>query len=252
MNYDPTEIYSKIMTHIMPYLYNVCSSHGILHMRTVFEHAIRAIEVYHNDNTDDLSDEIKSAIVIAAFLHDIDDRKFFNTTNYDNARQIIRDIGYENLEDLIIKMITYVSSSKNRNDVTDECKQNPWLLIPRYCDRIEAIGIIGLERTYRYTKTINRKLFDENTMRIRSKEELFSEKILYRYDTYVGESNTMIDHMYDKLLHICRNKVDNKYIDDIIEDRNDIMINFCIKFGNGEFEDETEMETYILNLKKSS
>ena len=147
-------------------------------------------------------------------------------------------------------MIKYVSSSKNRNEISAECQQYPWLLIPRYCDRIEAIGTIGLERTYRYTKTINRKLFDENTKRYTTKGDLFNDELINRYETYKGDSITMIDHMYDKLLHICKDKVGNKYIDQIIEERNEIMVEFCLAFGRNKFKDESEMQNYILSLEK--
>lgn len=247
MNYCPIKIHSNIMMYIMPYLCNVCPSHGILHMQTVFNHAVNAIEA-HRGNI--LSENEKSSIVIAAFLHDIDDRKFFNTINYDNARQIVKNIGHAKNEELIIKMIDYVSSSKNRNEISEECAKNSWLLVPRHCDRIEAIGIIGLERTYRYTKTTNCKLFNESTKRYTFKEALFCEELLYRYNTYTGHSATMIDHMYDKLLHICNDEVGNEYIDKIIKERNKIMMDFCIRFGKGEFENEDAMERYILSLEK--
>ena len=71
MKYDSREIYSNIMLHIMPYLYNICPSHGILHMQAVFEHAVKAIE---NLN---MSDDIKCAIVIAAFLFILSDTLLF-------------------------------------------------------------------------------------------------------------------------------------------------------------------------------
>jgi hypothetical protein len=55
--------------------------------------------------------------------------------------------------------------------------------------------------------------------------------------------------MYDKLLHICKDKVGNEYIDKVIEERNEVMINFCLRFGRGEFENEEAVERYILSLR---
>lgn len=244
MIYNPIEIYSKIMCNIMPYVYNICSSHDITHMQTVFYHAIEAVKEI------DVDDNIKSAIVIAAFLHDIDDKKFYNTIDFNNARNMIRAIKCDQEEELIIKMIKYVSSSTNKNEITEECITNPWLLIPRYCDRLEAIGIIGLERTYRYTKTIKRQLYNENTIKYKTIKELYCQEIIDRHKTYDGNSVTMIDHMYDKLLHIYTINTGNIYINKMMQQRNNVLVEFCLDFGKNKFKSEQDMENYILIMIK--
>lgn len=70
------------------------------------------------DLEESLSDEYKDCIVIASLLHDVDDKKFFNTIDYQNARDIIKRIPKMcAFEDLIIEMIDLVSCSKNGNMV---------------------------------------------------------------------------------------------------------------------------------------
>src|SRR5204863_4319085 len=82
-------------------------------------------------------------IILAALLHDADDRKFFGDSNYKNARYLLRKIPEGDVE-LVVHMIDLVSTSKNGNSTP--VASSGWLLIPRYCDRLEAVGKIGIER----------------------------------------------------------------------------------------------------------
>lgn len=49
-----------------------------------------------------------------------------------------------------VQMISYVSASGNGNSVPPECEQAPYLLWPRFSDRLEAIGTIGMVRCFQY------------------------------------------------------------------------------------------------------
>jgi hypothetical protein len=87
---------------------------------------------------------------MAALLHDIDDRKYFNSNNYENARYCLSEAGVTKERDVysILKMIDLVSFSKNGNIILPEYPIRYYL--PRYVDRSEAIGIQGLYRSYEY------------------------------------------------------------------------------------------------------
>jgi uncharacterized protein len=89
--------------------------------------------------------------MIAALLHDIDDRKYFNSNDFQNAKNIIEklSIGMNRIS-RIITMIDLVSFSKNGNNFN---KDYPIVYyFPRYVDRAEAIGVQGLYRSYEYNK----------------------------------------------------------------------------------------------------
>jgi len=216
-----------ILTLFIPYMNNlithVCKSHDINHMITVYKHSKNAVKELN------VSNYIKTAIKLASLLHDIDDHKFFNTSNYSNARMLLCITGYQQYEELVIKMIEYVSSFSNKNNINDECKTYPWLLIPRICDRIEAIGIIGIKRCVQYSKTVNTPIFTNKTLIAKNKQELY-EKIATkeRYDNYTGKSDSVVDHMYDKLLHICDNPCNNLYLEKIINERKEYIEDFCL------------------------
>ena len=55
-------------------------------------------------------------------------------------------------------MIGLCSASKNGNTVPKEAKLNPEILWVRFCDRLEAIGIIGAIRCYQVTRERNAAL----------------------------------------------------------------------------------------------
>ena len=176
--------------------HNVCKSHGIEHAIAVLNHAKNAI-----CSSPDPIEQYQFAIELSALLHDADDKKFFPmNNNYENTRLILKDLDDEIVE-LVIRMISLVSASVNGDSVPEDVVENKWMLIPRYSDRLEAIGVIGIRRAYVYNCTIKCKTFDELTPKLTSDDEIIKLAKL-RYQTYNGNSRTMIDHLYDKLIAV--------------------------------------------------
>jgi uncharacterized protein len=149
------------------------------------------------------------AVQLAALLHDIDDRKFFPTSqNLDNARAILNQCyhgqEHEALRSLVLEMIHLVSCSSNGNSRDSVPEGKEWMLIPRYADRLEQIGPIGIVRTYQYTVHKGRPLFTGDTARATTEEQLAEIARPEMFERYQVRktSDTMIDHFYDKLLHV--------------------------------------------------
>lgn len=176
-------------------------THGIQHAETVMHNAQKALEYDSAPN-----DDQKLAILLAALLHDADDHKYFpESKDLDNARLVLDKLRVtQEIKTLVLKMIRLVSCSTNGNSV--ESVEHEWMLYPRYADRLEALGEIGLLRCWMYTKHVDRPLFIKETPRPRSKEELYKIASKERFDNYVNSggkgSTTFIEHFYDKLLHI--------------------------------------------------
>jgi HD superfamily phosphodiesterase len=209
---------------------NVCKSHGIDHAIAVLKNAINATKFISN-----LSNHEKKLIYIASLLHDADDYKFFkNSDEYHNLKNIMMEC--ENSQDdidIVIKMVDLVSASKNGDYIPDDVPE--WYVIPRYADRIEAIGLIGVKRCYQYNKTINAKIYDKFTPLLQSKQEIINYindvENKKRYINYNGKSNSMIDHFYDKLLHITYFPIKNDFFDEKCEKSREVLINFLIFFA---------------------
>jgi len=207
---------------------HVDDGHGIDHAQTVLHHATRALQLTN------LPDETQLAIKLAALLHDADDHKFFPDNNdNENTKCILNAINLsKETRNLVIKMINLVSCSKNRNTPA-----NPeWLLIPRAADRLEAMGYIGIKRCYDYTKhttgtSKSRPLFTNTTPRATNIKELNSIATAERFEKYRGGSDSMIDHFYDKVLHLVDLKINNKYLQSVATERHAILVDFCLEFG---------------------
>lgn len=203
---------------------NVCISHGIDHALAVLNHAKKAlIEV-------DIDEEDKETVLFAALLHDADDKKLFPLNkNYENLRKILVN-KKSHFTSQVIEMVELVSASKNGDRIPEAIKHKMWMLIPRYADRLEAIGIIGIQRCYQYTKTTNEPLYLPSTLRLISEDSIITESIR-RYENYSGNSDSMMDHFYDKLIAVSIFPYRNSYFDEESAKRRKPIIDFVKYFG---------------------
>lgn len=223
---------------------NMPVSHGLNHCLTVVGHMTKAIE--SDDNNSQivkLSEKRKLSLCLAALLHEADDHKYFKNDS-SNAANILSDVleSQKDVEDVsgiqseVLEMISYVSASVNGNSVPDKAKNDHSLLWPRLCDRLEAIGTIGAVRCYEYNTEIGDPLYTENTPRPSTNEEVWNFVTEDRWKSYQngGNSASMMDHYYDKLLQIAvfqPDVVNNKYLVHEASQRVQPLLDICVEFG---------------------
>jgi len=225
----------------------VCKSHGIDHAIAVMNHSIMAIK----SKKYPISIKLKNAIKLAALLHDADDRKFFpNNKDYENLKLILKDKSGD-FVDLVIRMVSLVSSSSNGDQIPEDVIGKEWMLIPRYADRIEAIGIVGIERCFQYNKTKKHCLFTKKTQLANTVDEIFLIATEERYNSYRGYSDSMIDHFYDKLLRVSNIPIDNDYLVKLAEERNGVIIQFVLWFGQKKTISDEDVDEFINNVKSN-
>lgn len=214
------------------------AAHGYDHFIDVWNHSVKALK------HEQLSDRIKLEIELAALLHDADDKKVFkkNVTSsnsqesYPNAREILKKttIEVDNQEQFIqdiIDMISLVSCSENG----DNEPPHPWMAIPRDCDRLEAIGEIGIKRCKEFIIEKKAPFHVENTIIAKTRDEVESAANPERFAAYMrgARSVSMIDHYYDKLLHIGKPhclRSQNPYILEEAARRNNVMTQYVIDY----------------------
>lgn len=86
-------------------------------------------------------------VALAALLHDADDHKLFDTKDNENARNFLQSQGVSKEQtDRICNVINSVSFSKNRGKVPDTIEG----MIVQDADRLDAMGAIGIARTFAY------------------------------------------------------------------------------------------------------
>ncbi|AGC02341.1 Metal dependent phosphohydrolase [Acanthamoeba polyphaga moumouvirus] len=213
--------------------------HGFDHFIAVRNHALKALEF------ENISTTKKLQVELAAFLHDVDDPKIFPTSiNYQNALlvldasfseikfdDLVSDITFDSFKNDVIQLISLVSCSKNGDDEPPE----PWMAIPRDADRLEAIGEIGITRCRDFAIHINLPFYTSETPIAKTREDVLKFATIERFNKYKSghKSISMIDHYYDKLLHIGKSaclRSQNTYILGEAEKRNEIMIDFVLNF----------------------
>ena len=135
-------------------------------------------------------------------------------------------------------MISLVSCSSNGHSFPDDAKRSPWILIPRWADRLEAVGEIGIVRCYEYNVHIGTPLFTPNTPRPKTIELIRAAATTERFEAYQkrgGTSDSMMDHYYDKLLQISKppkEMVQNEYLENAFLKKEEPLIRLCMSFSN--------------------
>lgn len=209
---------------------NVCDSHGIKHALDVARLTERALACCPRPLTGDE----RLLRMLAALLHDADDRKFFPAhDDYQNARAVLRAAGLEaGAEARVIEMIGWVSTSTNGDRIPPAAAEDPSLLYPRWADRIAAVGWTGVWRCWKYTIGVERPLYTAETPRALSEDDLWARIATpERYAAYRGNSASMIDHYYDKLLHIGRFPTDNPFLEAEARMRSRPLVDIALEFG---------------------
>lgn len=201
------------------------TGHDIEHYIAVANHALKALK------HEELTAEQNLQVEIASLLHDVDDHKFYpDNLNYENARMVLNSEGFsQEFIDQVVKLIDLVSCSKNSDSEPPE----NWMVIPRDCDRLEAIGQVGIDRCLKYNNYVKRPFHTENTTRVYTEEELWKVATQERFQNYKGNSESMIDHYYDKLLHIGKPdklKSRNPYILEEAAKRQKIMVDYVLEY----------------------
>jgi uncharacterized protein len=198
-------ILQRVQIELKSFYHNnpqIPESHGFGHAMAVFQHAARAVEAC----SPPLSSETAIQVQIAALLDDVDDEKYFPNNQFLHTKTILQkaQVPSEYWE-CILFMSRLVSCSKNGNRIPESIIQsgNYHLLIPRWADRLEAVGLQGVWRCFQYTQEQQRPLWSKHTPRPQTADEVWALATPGRFQAYQdrgGTSEDMISHYYDKLL----------------------------------------------------
>lgn len=153
--------------------------HDLEHSLRVYKNALSIAASYPEADME--------LICLSSLLHDVDDHKLFNTENNSNARTFLKeqDIPQERIEE-IIKIINAVSFSKNKGKTPETLEGR----IVQDADRLDAMGAIGIARTFAYGGKKGRSLNDS----VRH----FHEKLLLLRDTLnTDEARDLADKRHE-------------------------------------------------------
>ena len=143
------DLTEKTLEYIRALFRDNADGHGADHTLRVYRNAVQIAE---NEPGCD-----RELIVLAALLHDADDHKLFRTENNANARAFLAENGVpEDRADRICEVINAVSFSRNRGKVPE----TPEGKIVQDADRLDALGAVGIARTFAYGGKNGRSLED--------------------------------------------------------------------------------------------
>lgn len=153
----------NIVDYIQNIFKNNSDGHDVAHTMRVYHEAM-SIAAHHEECD-------KELVAYSSLLHDVDDHKLTSNKNNENARNFLKsqNVDDQRIEEIceIIKAVSY-SKNKDRKPETIEGK------IVQDADRLDAMGAIGIARTFAYGGKNGRSL--EQTI------EHFHEKLLLLKD----------------------------------------------------------------------
>ncbi len=133
------EIIEAAICYIRDLFAENADGHGFDHSMRVYRNALRIMK------TEPAADRL--VVSLGALLHDADDHKLFHTENNGNARRFLREHGIRpDIEERICEAVNAVSFSRNRGRIPETIEGR----IIQDADRLDAVGAIGIARTFAY------------------------------------------------------------------------------------------------------
>ena len=177
-----------------------------------FHHTMRvyqnAMTIAGEENCD------REVVALGALLHDADDRKLFSTEDYANARKLLAFYGASpELTGKVISVIDTVSFSTGK--IPDSLEGE----IVQDADRLDALGAIGIARTFAYGGSHGTPMYDPE---IPPRENMTPEQ----YRNYKG---TSFNHFYEKLLKL-KNMMHTKKAKEMADHRHAFLETFAEEF----------------------
>lgn len=167
------------------------------------------------------SEEVNNLVVIlGALLHDIADSKFHNGDERVGSKVARAFLESKNVDAVtinhVVAIIDNVSFKGGKMKRTFTSKE---LDVVQDADRLDAIGAIGIARTFNYGGFKNNAIYDPNVL-----PELNMSK-----DEYKKGNGTTINHFYEKLL-LLKDRMNTQTGRQIAEQRHQFMEQYLEQF----------------------
>ncbi len=164
---------------------NNYGGHDAAHTLRVYRNAMLIAE---NESVID-----RELVALTALLHDADDHKLFHTEDNANARAFLTEHGIDRKRiDRICEAINSVSFSRNRGKRPETLEGR----IVQDADRLDAIGAIGIARTFAFGGEHERPL-DDSIRHFHEKLLLLKDEM--NTDTARKEAERRHEYMLDFL-----------------------------------------------------
>jgi uncharacterized protein len=192
-------------------LSNAEGGHDWFHIERVYKNALLIAEEEECDLT---------VVKLAALLHDIADSKFHNGDESVGPKTARTFLESQNVSEAVIShVIAIIENISFKGGNFEKEFRSKELEIVQDADRLDAIGAIGIARTFNYGGFKNRPLYNPN----------IQPNLNMSKEEYKNSEAPTLNHFYEKLL-LLKDKMNTKTGKKIAQKRHDFMITFLSQF----------------------
>ncbi len=185
--------------------------HDWFHIERVYKNALLIAEEEECDST---------VVKLGALLHDIADSKFHGgdeTVGPKTARTFLESQNVS--EDIILHVIAIIENISFKGGNFEKKFNSKELEIVQDADRLDALGAIGIARTFNYGGFKNRPLYNPN----------IQPNMSMNKEEYKNSESPTLNHFYEKLL-LLKDKMNTETGKKIAQKRHDFMVTFLSQF----------------------
>jgi len=192
-------------------LQNAEGGHDWFHIERVYKNALLIAKEEDCDVT---------VVKLAALLHDIADSKFHDGDESVGPKIAREFLESQNIsENIITHVIAIIENISFKGGNFEKKFTSKELAIVQDADRLDAIGAIGIARTFNYGGFKNRPIYNPN----------IQPNLNMSKEEYKNSEAPTLNHFYEKLL-LLKDKMNTETGKKIAKKRHDFMVHFLAQF----------------------
>lgn len=209
----PINLIQKTIAFVKQKLENAESGHDWFHIERVYKNALL---IAKSENCDLL------IVQLGALLHDIADSKFYDGDEKIGPKTARNFLESEKVDELIINNVVFIIENISfKGGNFDKKATTIELEIVQDADRLDAIGAIGIARTFNYGGFKNRQIYNPE----------IPPNLKMSKEEYKNSESPTINHFYEKLL-LLKDKMNTESGKKIAQNRHQFMESFLYQFFN--------------------
>lgn len=207
-----SEIIEETIDFVKETLQGAEGGHDWFHIQRVFRNTLL---ISKDENVDVL------VVSLAALLHDIADAKFFGgdeTIGPKMAEDFLKSIPVKKkVIDHVVKIIENMSFTASLDPKKTFTSKE--LEVVQDADRLDAIGAIGIARTFNYGGFKNREMYNPE----------IPPNLKMNKEEYKNSNSPTLNHFYEKLL-LLKDKMNTATGKQLAEERHQFMLQYLEQF----------------------
>ena len=207
------QIIQKTVEFVKHTLHDAEGGHDLWHVYRVWKTAIHIASIEKADML---------VVELGALLHDIADSKFHQGNEEigpAKARTFLQALGVE--EKIINHVVNIIANISFKGGKVQQQFKSPELDVIQDADRLDALGAIGIARTFNYGGHKGRAIYDPG---IKPNLQLTKEE-------YKNSTAPTLNHFYEKLL-LLKDLMNTETGKQMAEKRHEFMVAYLDQFYN--------------------